>query len=98
MHISPVFIDGLQFDDCDVLEVGKLYVVYHRNVRKGTGGEYFYGMYNARNLSCGQLYSHEFINCRVYTNSMACVLKRTDVVKSVVQVIPDREFIFRKSS
>jgi hypothetical protein len=97
MHISPVFIGNVQFNDCDVLEVGKLYVVYHRNIRKGTGGEYFYGMYNARLLSCGQLYSHEFINCRVYTNSMAGILTRTDCLKPVVHVIPDREFIFRSS-
>jgi hypothetical protein len=96
MH-SPVFIEGVQFDECHLLEVGKLYVVYHRNIRKGTGGEYFYGMYNARFLSCG-MYSHEFINCRVYTNSMAGALKRTDLVKSVIYVVADKEFILRKKS
>ena len=71
------------------LELGKRYVVYHRNIRKGTGGEYFYGIYNAR--SCG----HEFVQCRVYTNAIAGTLKRTDIVKSVVYV--QDEFIIRKS-
>ena len=91
MHISPVFIDGVQFDECHVLKVGKQYVVYHRNIHKGTGGEYFYGMYNGN--YCGQ---HEFIKCRVYTNALAGTLKRTDIVKPVIQI--DSEYIFRKSS
>jgi len=89
-----MFIGNVQFNECHTLEVGKLYLVYHRNIRKGTGGEYFYGMYNSKILSCG-LYSHEFIHCRVYTNYTAGALKRTDLVKSVVYVSDD--FILRKS-
>jgi|LauGreDrversion4_2_1035121.scaffolds.fasta_scaffold105121_2 hypothetical protein len=84
-----MFIGNVQFNECHVLEVGKLYLVYHRNIRKGTGGEYFCGLYN------GLSYSHEFIHCRVYTNYTAGALKRTDLVKSVVYV--SDEFILRKS-
>ena len=94
MHTSPLFIGGVQFDECDVLTVGKLYVVYHRDIHKGTGGEYFYGMYNGH-LSCGR--SHEFINCRIYTNAIAGALKRTDIIKPVVNVSFDKEFIIRKN-